>query len=94
MNLAGDDMKVLYRYSEGFAWTQAMKTLDQVPESLAQEHQDVVVAFVHVEPKDTHENSSARTEFIKNAKWPTRKWEVKKKSCFIRLPTWLNKRPR
>lgn len=40
--------------------------------------ENVVVAFVHVEPKDIQEDSSAETKLVKNAKWLARKWDVKK----------------
>ena len=41
------------------------------------ERRDVVVAFIHVEPKDTQAGSSAETKLVKNAKWLARKWDVK-----------------
>ena len=40
--------------------------------------ENVVVAFVHVEPGDIQEDSSAETKLVKNAKWLARKWDVKK----------------
>ena len=71
-------MRVLFWYCDKFAWTPAIKTLENVPESEPEEQEKVVVAFVHVEPKDIKNGSSSETKLIKNAKWLARKWEVKK----------------
>ena len=35
-----------------------------------------MVAFIHVEPGDLGDGSSAETKLVKNAKWVARKWEV------------------
>ena len=35
-----------------------------------------VVAFIHVEPPDVLEGSSAETKLVKNTKWLARKWET------------------
>lgn len=53
-----------------------MKTLDHVPESKPDTRENVVVAFVHVEPKDVENGSSAETKLVKNAKWLARKWDI------------------
>jgi len=71
-------MRVLFWYCDKFAWTPTLKTLDDVPESIAGEQEQVVVAFVHVEPEDVKTGSSAETKLVKNAKWVARKWEVSK----------------
>ena len=71
-------MKVLFWYCDHFAWTPAIKTLEDVPDQLAQSREKVVVAFIHVEPADIEAKSSARTKLVKNAKWLARKWDVKK----------------
>lgn len=69
-------MRVLYWYCERFAWTPAMKTLDDAPEPQPGGEARTVVAFVHVEPTDVEPGSSAETKLVKNAKWAARKWEV------------------
>ena len=74
----GDFMRVLFWYCEKFAWTPTIKTLEDVPESEPEEKEKVVVAFIHVEPKDVENGSSSETKLVKNAKWLARKWDVKK----------------
>ncbi|WP_300457543.1 threonyl-tRNA synthetase editing domain-containing protein [Desulfobacula sp.] len=71
-------MRVLFWYCEKFAWTPTLKTLKNVPAALPEEHKKVVVAFIHVEPKDLQNDSSAETKLVKNAKWLARKWDVTK----------------
>jgi hypothetical protein len=53
-----------------------MRTLDDAPEAEPAEHENTVVAFVHVEPKDVQKESPAETKLVKNAKWLARKWEI------------------
>jgi hypothetical protein len=71
-------MRVLFWYCEKFAWNPAIKTLQTYPDARADERRNIVVAFIHVEPQDTQEASSAETRLIKTAKWLARKWEVKR----------------
>ena len=40
-------------------------------------HEKAVVAFIHVEPRDIADGSSAETKLVKNAKWLARKWETR-----------------
>jgi hypothetical protein len=69
-------MRVLFWYCDHFAWTPAIKTLDDVPEAHPAENEKTVVAFVHIEPRDVDNGSSAETKLVKNAKWLARKWEI------------------
>jgi len=69
-------MRVLFWYCDKFAWTPTIKTLDQVPVSEADGKDKVVVAFVHIEPKDVGQGTSSETKLVKNAKWLARKWDV------------------
>lgn len=69
-------MRVLFWYCDKFAWTPTIKTLDQVPISGPNGKNKVVVAFVHIEPKDIENSSSSETKLVKNAKWLARKWDV------------------
>ena len=71
-------MKTLLWYCERFAWTPTKKTLEQAEEAHPETHDTVVVAFVHVEPEDVEEGSSAETKLVKNSKWLARKWETRK----------------
>lgn len=70
-------MRVLFWYCDKFGWTPAIKTLEDVPDQQPQEFENTVVAFIHVEPKDVSDKSSAETKLVKNAKWLARKWDVK-----------------
>ena len=70
-------MRVLFWYCDYFAWKPAMKTLDHVPKAEPSENENSIVAFVHIEPKDTQTGSSAETKLVKNGKWLARKWDVK-----------------
>ena len=70
-------MRLLLWYCDKFAWHPAMKTLDHVPDAAPMSHEKSVLAFIHVEPPDVLEGSSAETKLVKNAKWLARKWETK-----------------
>jgi hypothetical protein len=71
-------MRVLFWYCDRFEWNPAMKTLDDAPDAVPGTHEKAVVAFIHVEPKDVENGSSAETKLVKNAKWLARKWETKR----------------
>lgn len=71
-------MRVLFWYCEQFAWVPAMKTLETAPDAENGDYQNVLVAFVHVEPKDVIEGSSAEKKLLKNLKWLAKKWDNKK----------------
>lgn len=70
-------MRVLFWYCTRFAWDPALKTIEEAPDAASDHREKVVVAFVHVEPGDLEEGSSAETKLVKNAKWVARKWELK-----------------
>ena len=69
-------MKVLFWYCENFAWNPTLKTLPDAPDAAAEDRQNCIVAFIHVEPKDVAGSSSAETKLVKNAKWLARKWNT------------------
>ncbi len=71
-------MRVLYWYCDHFAWDPAVKTLEDAPDAAPGVFDKTIVSFVHVEPKDVTDGSSAETKLVKNAKWLARKWEVNK----------------
>ncbi len=70
-------MRVLFWYCNRFDWNPSMKTLEQAPEAGASQNSDAVVGFIHVEPDDVAESSSAETKLVKNSKWLARKWNTK-----------------
>ncbi|MFO7752735.1 MAG: threonyl-tRNA synthetase editing domain-containing protein [Desulfobacteraceae bacterium] len=70
-------MRVLFWYCGSFAWKPTIKTIEDYPDADADQRKDVVVAFIHVEPKDTQDGAGAETKLVKNAKWLARKWDVK-----------------
>lgn len=69
-------MRVLFWFCDRFAWTPTLKTLEEAPDAAPDERTRAVVAFIHVEPGDLGDGSSAETKLVKNAKWVARKWEV------------------
>lgn len=71
-------MRLLFWYCERFACRPSQKTLEDAPEALPMTHEQAIVVFVHVEPRDVDEGSSAETKLAKNAKWLARKWETRK----------------
>jgi len=71
-------MRVLFWFCDRIAWTPAMKTIEEAPDADAGGDERVVAAFVHVEPSDLDEGSSAETKLVKNAKWVARKWDVRR----------------
>jgi hypothetical protein len=71
-------MRVLFWYCDRFAWNPSVKTLDDAPDAAPSAHEQTVVAFIHVEPRDMEKGSSAETKLVKNAKWLARKWETKR----------------
>lgn len=75
-DLKEKEMRVLFWYCDAFGWRPAMKTLAHMPDADPCTMENVVVAFVHVEPGDIKEKSSAETKLVKNAKWLARKWAV------------------
>ncbi|GAB6908688.1 hypothetical protein JCM12296A_45280 [Desulfosarcina cetonica] len=70
-------MRVLFWYCDRFAWQPTLKTLDDAPEATPMACDQAVVAFIHVEPADVVDGSSAETKLVKNAKWLARKWETR-----------------
>lgn len=54
-----------------------MKTLEQAPDAGPAENSKTVVGFIHIEPDDVVEGSSAETKLVKNSKWLARKWDTK-----------------
>ena len=55
-----------------------MKTLETAPEAEKGAYREVLVAFIHVEPRDIIEGSSSEKKLLKNIKWLAKKWDNKK----------------
>lgn len=70
-------MRVLFWYCDRFACQPTMKTLETAPEAAPLSCEKAVVAFIHVEPADVEDGSSAETKLVKNAKWLARKWKTR-----------------
>ena len=70
-------MRILLWYCTRFSWTPKIKTLENAPVAEAASNKKAIVAFIHVEPKDTMKGTSAETKLVKNTKWLARKWETK-----------------
>ena len=70
-------MRVLFWYCDRFNWNPSMKTLEQAPDAGPAENSMAVVGFIHIEPGDVVEGSSAETKLVKNSKWLARKWDTK-----------------
>ncbi len=51
-----------------------MKTLETAPEAMPGCYSEQIVAFVHIEPEDVQEDSSAEKKLLKNLKWLAKKW--------------------
>ena len=71
-------MRVLFWYCKKFSWVPAIKTLETAPVAKSGEYQDVLVAFIHIEPKDVIEGNSSAKKLLKNIKWLANKWDNKK----------------
>lgn len=71
-------MRILFWYCDKFAWMPAMKTIESAPNAKGGEHHNILVAFIHIEPKDVIEGSSSEKKLLKNIKWLAKKWEDKK----------------
>jgi hypothetical protein len=71
-------MRLLLWYCDRFAWHPSLKTLDHAPEAVPMTYEQTVVAFIHVEPPDVVDGSTAETKLVKNAKWLARKWETRR----------------
>jgi hypothetical protein len=69
-------VRTLFWYCNRFGWNPAVRTLQQAPEAAGSCLENVVAAFVHVEPDDVVAGSSAETKLVKNTKWLARKWSV------------------
>ncbi len=68
-------MRVLFWFCDHIGWRPAFKTLADAPDAEPGRFEQVVAAFVHVEPNDVLPGSKTETKLVKNAKWLARKWQ-------------------
>lgn len=67
-------MKLLLWYTEKFAYTPTMKTLDDVAESTkGQSYHEALVAFIHAEEQDAENETSVEKKLVKMLKWAAKK---------------------
>ncbi len=71
-------MRVLFWYCEKFSWVPAIKTLATAPEAEPGAYENILVAFIHIEPRDIDEQSNSEKKLLKNIKWLANKWKDKK----------------
>ncbi|PID39176.1 MAG: hypothetical protein CR984_07795 [Proteobacteria bacterium] len=70
-------MRVLFWFCDEFGVNPSMKTLEDAPQADPGSWSACVAAFIHVEPQDIVEGSTAETKLVKNTKWLARKWETR-----------------
>ncbi len=72
-------MKLLLTYANSVSYTPRVKNLETAPDvSEGAEYQDIIVAFIHIEEKDTEDFKSSENKLVKNLKWIARKNDTKK----------------
>ena len=71
-------MKLLMIYAKRFAYTPAVKSVEDAPEvTEGAEIEDAIVGFIHAEAEDTERASKVTTRLIKNLKWLAGKNDTK-----------------
>jgi len=72
-------MKLLMIYADKFAYKTSVKNLESASDIDEEKIvEDVLVGFMHIEPKDEENLSAIETKLIKNLKWAARKNETDK----------------
>ena len=72
-------MKLLMIYADKFAYKTSVKNLESASDIDEEKVvEDVLVGFIHIEPKDEENLSAIETKLIKNLKWAARKNETDK----------------
>ena len=63
-------MKLLMIFADHFGYQTALKTLSDIPDISKRETiKNAVLGFIHVEEKDSENQSKVITKLIKNLKW-------------------------
>jgi len=72
-------MKLLMIYTDKFGYKTSVKNLESASDiDEGKVFEDVLVGFIHIEPKDEENLASIETKLIKNLKWAARKNETDK----------------
>ena len=72
-------MKLLMIYADKFAYKTSVKNLESSSDINEEKVvEDVLVGFIHIEPKDEENLSAIETKLVKNLKWAARKNETDK----------------
>ena len=67
-------MKLLMIYTDKFGYKTSVKNLESASDiNEEQVVEDVLVGFIHIEPKDEENLSAIETKLVKNLKWAARK---------------------
>ena len=70
-------MKLLMIYADKFAYKTSVKNLESASDiNEGKVVEDVLVGFIHIEPKDEENLSAIETKLVKNLKWAARKNET------------------
>ena len=70
-------MKLLMIYTDKFGYKTSVKNLESASDiDEGKVVEDVLVGFIHIEPKDEENLSTIETKLIKNLKWAARKNET------------------
>ncbi len=72
-------MKLLMIYADKFGYKTSVKNLESASDINEEKVvEDVLVGFIHIEPKDEENLSAIETKLVKNLKWAARKNETNK----------------
>ena len=70
-------MKLLMIYADKFGYKTSVKNLESASDIDEEKVvEDVLVGFIHIEPKDEENLSAIETKLVKNLKWAARKNET------------------
>ena len=81
-------MKLLMIYTDKFGYKTSVKNLESASDINEEKVvEDVLVGFIHIEPKDEEKFSEIETKLVKNLKWAARKNKTDKVvlHCFAHL---------
>jgi hypothetical protein len=72
-------VKLLMIYADKFGYKTSVKNLESASDINEEKVvEDVLVGFIHIEPKDEENLSAIETKLVKNLKWAARKNETDK----------------
>ena len=75
-------------YTDKFGYKTSVKNLESASDIDEEKVlEDVLVGFIHIEPKDEENLPSIETKLVKNLKWAARKNETDKVKLIRRSPS-------